>query len=226
MTIGRTGALAVIGAGLLVSLLAAMPASAEIAVLSNGQTLKLSSHRQEGSVLYLSLKDGGEVGVVATDVRGIVPDEFVDEVVPEVIAAVGRGGDLRVLATEAAKRHGVDPELVLAVVRAESAFRPDAVSPKGAQGLMQLMPKTARELGVADSFDPLQNLDGGTRYLKQLLARYNGDVEKAVAAYNAGPGAVQRHKGVPPYRETLHYVKRVLREYQAAAAAKEPPQKP
>jgi soluble lytic murein transglycosylase-like protein len=212
-----------------ISLLALLAAtrlvSAEIAVLSNGQTLKVTSHRQEGSVLYLSLKDGGEVGVAATEVRGIVPDEFVEEVVPEVIAAVGRGGDLRALATEAARRHGVDPELVLAMVAAESAFRPDAVSPKGAKGLMQLMPATARELGVADSFDPLQNLDGGTRYLKQLLAMYNGDVKKAVAAYNAGPGAVQRHKGVPPYRETLHYVKRVLREYQAAAAAKEP-QKP
>ena len=198
--------------------------SAEIAVLTNGQTLKLTSHRQEGSVLFLSLKDGGEVGVSAAEVRGIVPDEFVDEVVPEVMAGVGRGGDLRVLATEAARRHGVDPELVLAMVAAESAFRPDAVSPKGAQGLMQLMPATARELGVADSLDPLQNLDGGTRYLKQLLARYKGEVKKAVAAYNAGPGAVQRHKGVPPYRETLHYVERVLREY--AAAAKEPPEKP
>src|SRR5688500_5373195 len=143
---------------LLILLSAARSASAEIAVLSNGQTLKLSSHRQEGSVLYLSLKDGGEVGVAATDVRGIVPDEFVEEVVPDVIAAVGRGGDLRALATEAARRHGVDPELVLAMVSAESAFRPDAVSRKGAQGLMQLMPATARELGVADSFDPLQNL--------------------------------------------------------------------
>ena len=206
-------------------LLGATTASAEIAVLTNGQTLKLASHRQEGSVLYLSLKNGGEVGVAASEVRGIVPDEFVEEVVPEVMAGVSRGGDLRVLATEAARRHGVDPELVLAMVAAESAFRTDAVSPKGAQGLMQLMPATARELGVADSLDPLQNLDGGTRYLKQLLARYNGDVKKAVAAYNAGPGAVQRHKGVPPYRETLHYVERVLREYQAAAA-KEPPPKP
>jgi soluble lytic murein transglycosylase-like protein len=196
----------------------ASDAGAEIAVLTNGSTLKLTAHRQEGNLLYLSLKDGGELGLLATDVQGIVPDEFVEEVVPEVIAAVNRGGDLRALATEAARRHGVAPELVLAMVKAESAFRPDAVSPKGAQGLMQLMPATARELGVADSFDPLQNLDGGTRYLKQLLARYNGDVKKAVAAYNAGPGAVQRHKGVPPYRETLHYVERVLREYQAAAA--------
>ena len=202
----------------------ALPATAEIAVLNNGQTLKVSSHRQEGSVLYLSLKDGGEVGVAATEVRGIVPDEFVEEVVPEVIAAVGRGGDLRSLATEAARRHGVDPELVLAMVAAESAFRPDAVSPKGAQGLMQLMPATARELGVADSLDPFQNLDGGIRYLKQLLASYDGDVKKAVAAYNAGPGAVRRHKGVPPYRETLHYVERVLRQYQAAAAKEQPPQ--
>jgi soluble lytic murein transglycosylase-like protein len=102
---------------------------------------------------------------------------------------------------------------VLALVQVESAFQPRAVSPKGARGLTQLMPGTARELGVQDAFDPQQNLDGGARYLRQLLTRYGGDVKRALAAYNAGPGAVDRHRGVPPYRETRQYVRRVLEKY-------------
>jgi soluble lytic murein transglycosylase-like protein len=116
---------------------------------------------------------------------------------------------------ETARRHGLDPDLVLAVVAVESAFRPDAVSSKGARGLMQLMPKTAAELGVKDALDPAENLDGGSRYLLFLLTLYDGDLEKALAAYNAGMGAVSRHRGVPPYRETQAYVKKVLEHYRA-----------
>src|SRR3981189_1726437 len=93
------------------------------------------------------------------------------------------------------RRRSLDPDLVQAVVAVESGFRPDAVSPKGAQGLMQLMPYTARALGVKDTFDPAANLDGGTRYLRALIERYNGDVKRALAAYNAGEGAVARHGG-------------------------------
>jgi soluble lytic murein transglycosylase-like protein len=141
-----------------------------------------------------------------------VPDEVLDEV------TVPPGGDLRQAAALAARRHGLDPELVMAVVSVESGFRPQAVSPKGAQGLMQLMPKTAESLGVVDAFDPEQNLDGGVRHLGQLLAQYNGDVERALAAYNAGEGAVHRHKGIPPYRETRAYVKKVLERYRAQSA--------
>lgn len=111
------------------------------------------------------------------------------------------------------QRHGMDDyRLVKAVIKAESAFNPFAVSPKGAAGLMQLMPGTARDMGVLDRFDPIQNLDGGIRYLKLMLDRFDNDYELAVAAYNAGPEAVVKHGGVPPYLETRDYVQRV-RDY-------------
>jgi hypothetical protein len=186
----------------------AATARAEIALLSSGLTLKLDGHRAEGEQLVLVLRGGGEIGVPSWAVRGFVPDEVLDEV------DVPGGGDVRGLAAEAARRHGLDPELVLAVVAVESGFRPEAVSPKGAQGLMQLMPGTSRELGVADPLDPAQNLDGGVRHLGALLSLYDGDLTRALAAYNAGAGAVSRHGGVPPYRETQAYVKKVLDRYR------------
>lgn len=110
---------------------------------------------------------------------------------------------------EAARKHGVDADLIHAVVRAESGYNPTSRSSAGAMGLMQLMPGTARSLGVRDAFDPAQNIDGGVRYLRQQLDKF-GEVDLALAAYNAGPGAVQRHHGMPPYRETQAYVRRVL----------------
>ena len=111
-----------------------------------------------------------------------------------------------------AEESRLSPELIHAVVRAESAYDPDAVSRKGAVGLMQLMPATARELGVADPFDIEQNIDGGARYLRQMLDSYGGDVKTALAAYNAGPGAVEKYGGqIPPYQETEQYIDRVLR---------------
>lgn len=109
----------------------------------------------------------------------------------------------------AAQRHGVDEAIVRAIIHAESAFRPHVVSPKNAQGLMQLIPATARRFGVRDAFDPAQNIEGGVKYLAWLLKRYNGDLTMAAAGYNAGEGAVDRYKGVPPYRETRQYVARV-----------------
>lgn len=112
---------------------------------------------------------------------------------------------------EAAHRHEVDPALVKAVMTAESAGNPRATSPVGAMGLMQLMPGTAKALGVADPYDPRQNLEGGTRYLGELTRRFG--LEKGVAAYNAGPGAVEHYGGVPPYAETRHYVDKVISLY-------------
>jgi soluble lytic murein transglycosylase-like protein len=110
---------------------------------------------------------------------------------------------------EAAGRYGLDPNLIRAVIRAESAFNPFAVSDAGAQGLMQLMPDVAEELAVADPFDPRQNILAGSKYLKDLLNRHHGNIDLAVASYNAGPEAVKRYRGVPPYRETRNYVKMV-----------------
>ena len=113
---------------------------------------------------------------------------------------------------EIALQHDIDPVLVQAVVRVESAFNPSAVSRKGAGGLMQLMPRTASALGVLDRFDPRENIRGGVRHLRYLLDRYQGNVAMAVAAYNAGEGAVDSHQGIPPYPETELYVQRVLRQ--------------
>jgi soluble lytic murein transglycosylase-like protein len=113
--------------------------------------------------------------------------------------------------------HDLDPSLVQALIQVESGYDASALSRKGAMGLMQLMPDTARELGVADPWDAVQNLRGGTRYLRQLLDRFAGDLELALAGYNAGPNAVERHRGIPPYRETSDYVQRVLQLYRGAA---------
>jgi soluble lytic murein transglycosylase-like protein len=129
-----------------------------------------------------------------------------------MLSSVGAGAPstIREALTEAALRHQLDPNLLLAVAETESGFRPDAVSPRGARGLMQLMPGTAGRFGLTEPFDLEANADAGARYLKEQLDRFGGDVALALAAYNAGPGAVLRYRGIPPYQETRAFVSRVL----------------
>ncbi len=124
---------------------------------------------------------------------------------------------------DSARVHGVAPELVASVIAVESNFNPNAVSWRSARGLMQLMPQTARRLGVTRIFDPQQNIEGGTRYLKELLVRYNGDLNLTLAAYNAGPDRVEQYRTVPPYRETRDYVRRVTEKFRAAYQGANPP---
>jgi soluble lytic murein transglycosylase-like protein len=191
-------------------LAAGTPAAAEIVLLTNGQTFAVSAHRVDGDDVQLALYGGGEVHLAIADVAAVLPDEVVrQEAAPEQEPAVAVT-DWETLAKDTAQRHRVDAGLVRAVIDVESGFRPRAVSPKGAMGLMQLMPTTAAELGVTDPFDPEQNVDGGVRYLRALLTRYGGDQRLALAAYNAGAAAVERHGGIPPYSETRAYVKKVL----------------
>jgi len=125
-------------------------------------------------------------------------------------------GNFATLINNAAQKYNVDPNLVKSIIKAESNFNPSAVSSAGAQGLMQLMPGTAAGLGVTNALDPAQNIDGGVHFLSNLLKHYNGNVRLAVAAYNAGPGAVDRYGGIPPYAETQTYVTRVLGYYSSS----------
>ncbi len=142
---------------------------------------------------------------------------------------IGRPVDLNEVVQAASGTYRLDPDLVNSVIRAESGFNVRAVSPKGAQGLMQLMPQTASQLGVHNAFDPQANVEGGARYLRELLERYDFDLIKALAAYNAGPQRVEQYGGVPPYYETKAYVARIVRDFNkkklAAKTATQPAQK-
>jgi soluble lytic murein transglycosylase-like protein len=159
-------------------------------------------------------------------VETVLPDEVpYPEAEPEPsaeaapdIASILNSTPYGEIIAQASAAHGVDPLLVRAVIQVESNYKPRARSPKGAMGLMQLMPATAAVLAVSDPYDPDQNVRGGTAYLARLLDRYGGDLALALAAYNAGPEAVDRHGGVPPYAETREYVRRVLRLYDGREA--------
>jgi hypothetical protein len=181
-------------------------AGADIAQLRNGFSIRHERREVVGSVtrLYLSTDNNGYVDVPSFEKDLSAPaagkTRASSQSMNEVISAVS-------------SRHHLDPDLINSVIHAESGFNPRAVSPKGAQGLMQLMPQTALRLGVTDSFDPSANVEGGTRYLRELLEQYNFDLVKALAAYNAGPRRVDQYHGVPPYYETQAYVGRIIRDF-------------
>jgi soluble lytic murein transglycosylase-like protein len=198
----------------------------EFAVLASGARLHVDRHETDGAKVRL-FQDGGFVEMDVAAVREYEKDERIAAppapipVIPsaaspmaaEVITAAPSAGEL---ADRAADKYGLPRGLVRSVMAAESGFQPLAVSPKGAIGLMQLMPGTAAELGV-DPYDPAQNVDAGTRYLRDLLSKYDGGLRHALAAYNAGAAAVDRYNGVPPYRETVNYVYRIENAFKRAS---------
>ncbi len=198
----------------------AVSASAEIAVMSSGKILYIDRFERADEELTLFLTGGGEVTVPADLVANIVPNEIVENesADPEEVRLLPH---LESVIQPAAAKYDLDPNLVAAVIWAESSGDPNAVSKKGARGLMQLMPATARELGVGNVLDPGQNVDGGSHYLRRMLDEHDGDLSLALAAYNASPDAVRKYGGVPPYRETRDYVGRVLRVYERAREADE-----
>ena len=222
--------------------LAALPCFAgEVAVLKNGFSIRHERREVVGDVTRLYVNADGSSFV---DVPTAEVDHF--EAAPETpgfpslakkdkvpgsgltasglrspaFAFAGRSAaNLTDMVNEASGRYRLDPDLVSSVIKAESGFNVRAVSPKGAQGLMQLMPGTATQLGVPNAFDPQANVEGGTKYLRELLEKYNFDLVKALAAYNAGPQKVERFGGVPPYYETRAYVARVVKDFNKKKAA-------
>ena len=195
---------------------AAAPASAELVLLTTGRTMAVSGHVFEGSRVVLYLPNGGEIVFDRSLIVRIVPDPAP---APPVQAVVELPPPLPArpfaeIIDAVSLRYAVNPALVYAVIEVESAYRPAARSPKGAMGLMQLMPATVKQYAVTDPFDPTANIEAGTRHLRSLLDRY--DVNSALAAYNAGEGPVRKFGGVPPYPETRRYVAKIRELVDAA----------
>ena len=219
--------------GLYLTLAATSAFAGEYAVLANGARLHIDRHEADGAKVRLFYVSGF-VEMNSDALRGFEEDDPAPTPVataPEAAApseigtrgpaapaaasaALSRPAPLE-LADAAADKYGLPRELVRGVMAAESGMSPYAVSPKGAIGLMQLMPETAQVLGV-DPYNPEQNVDGGVRYLRDLLEKYNYGLRHALAAYNAGPGAVDKYNGIPPYRETIDYISRIEKKLRAA----------
>jgi soluble lytic murein transglycosylase-like protein len=222
--------------------------ASEVAVLKNGFSIRHERREVVGDVtrLYVNADGSSYVDIPTAQIEHFeaAPELPVSEIAPFVKNAKGgaaashaaSGGtsyspvaagngrpvrDLSQVVNEASGRYRLDPDLVNSVIKAESGFNVRAVSPKGAQGLMQLMPGTASQLGVPNAFDARANVDGGARYLRELLERYNFDMVKALAAYNAGPQRVEQFGGVPPYHETRAYVARIVRDFNKKKVAQE-----
>ena len=209
-----------IAAFLLLVLLAASGARAEYIVLRSGQRLHVTGYQLLDDKYRLQLQ-GGWLDVQTADVVSIEPEEVFtpDPAQPAPAAAMSPYHEL---VAAAASRYGVDAELITSVIAVESNFDRKAVSRKNARGLMQLLPETAARFGVKDVFDPAENIDAGTRYLRDLLQLYNNDLTLTLAAYNAGPDNVQKYGRVPPFSETVSYVKRVKRNYEKGKSAAPP----
>lgn len=211
--------------------------AASLAMLHNGFSIRHErSEVREGGITRLYTSGDDFVDVPTAQIAAIEAEEL-----PAPAPQPGLPGvpaDVPRLVDQASGRHQVDADFIKSVIRAESGFDPQARSPKGAQGLMQLMPGTAQRLGVQNAFEPGANIDAGTRYLRDLLEQYHGDAAKALAAYNAGPQRVSQYRGVPPYNETRAYVRKVINDYNrakraqrkktavAAAAGKDSPPEP
>lgn len=209
-------------------LLLALPAlGADLAILHNGFSIRHERREAMGSMTRLYLQGDRSYVDIATDQIERFDQDLSPAVIPAsapiVIPAIApvrsakaqnlKPQELNEVINSISDQHHLDPDFISSVIHAESGFNQRAVSPKGARGLMQLMPGTASTLGVSNAFDPRANVEGGTRYLSELLQRYNFDVVKALAAYNAGPQRVQQYGGVPPYYETRAYVARIVRDY-------------
>ena len=203
----------------LIALAIATPASAELIFFSEQRSMSVASHRFEGDRIIVALRGGGEMSFDRALISKIAPDEvpFTEDATSETKEAVLPVAASRGLAGKtaydpiiesAATKHAVDARIVKAVIQVESAFQPRARSSKGAMGLMQLMPKTARQYQARNPYDPTSNINAGTKYLKRLLDEF--ELPLALAAYNAGEGAVRRFGGIPPYAETQAYVTKIL----------------
>ncbi|MGH9523182.1 MAG: lytic transglycosylase domain-containing protein [Terriglobales bacterium] len=215
------------------------PAVINVATLQNGFSIRFDHRELRGpaSRLFLDAQGNSFVDVRTADVvsfdQDLVPAAGAPHIAPRSVSDFPElGRDVWALSSgpkrmdipdaiaAASDRHGIDADLLYSVIRAESDFNSHAVSPKGAQGLMQLMPATAANLGVANAFDTASNVDAGTRYLRELLDRYHYDLAKALAAYNAGPARVDQYHGVPPFHETRVYVARIIRDYNRAVLSR------
>lgn len=215
----------------------------EIAVLRNGNSIRHEHHQVVGAItrLYLSDSSSGYIEIPTDQIERFEAEKALPSspiqaqinspqatvtATPQPIGAQAQRiidrQSLDAMVNGAGQRHQIDPDFINSVIRAESGFNNRAVSRKGARGLMQLMPQTASQLGVANSFDPNANVEGGTKYLRELLEKYNYDVPKALAAYNAGAHRVDQYHGVPPYFETQTYVAKIIRDYNRKKLAQNP----
>ncbi len=182
---------------------------AEYIVLRSGQRLTVTGYQLLGDKYRLQIA-GGSAEIAAEDVMAIEPEEVFTSVPAQPVVKP----PYRELVEAAAARYSVDADLITSVIAVESNFDPKALSRKNARGLMQLLPETAARLGVQNIYDPQENIDAGTRYLRELLQKYNNDLVLALAAYNAGPERVQQYGRIPPFAETISYVRRVKRGYE------------